>query len=125
MRRILSALALTAAAAMVMVPTAANAAEVRAPYARAAAAVDSTGVLLHEKNIVSVSKAALGRYCVTVDPSVDVTQAIITVSESDYRISQEDPNPTPTCGSATNTVTVRLADRLGNYADGDFTLVVH
>jgi hypothetical protein len=126
-RRILTALVLTAAAAMALIPSAAAAAEIRAPYARAGVDMSSSGEVLFEKNIERAWKPenTTGRYCVTVAPSVDVTQAFISVSEKSYRSSHHYTTANNACGLAANTVYIVLTDEDRVAANGSFVLIVH
>jgi hypothetical protein len=59
---------------------AAQADSIVAPYARAAAVVDSSGQLLQTKNVTSLTKSGTGHYYVTVADTIDTSTASLQVT---------------------------------------------
>ncbi|MGI5282127.1 hypothetical protein ACQEVF_02240 [Nonomuraea polychroma] len=68
-----------AATGLVMAAGPAAQAELRAPYARAAAIVESDGTLTNGKNVTRSWRLGVGRYCVQVARGVDVTGSLMQV----------------------------------------------
>ncbi|MFC4116387.1 hypothetical protein [Nonomuraea zeae] len=124
-RTVAGGLALAAAGLVLASGSAANA-DVRAPYARAAAIVDSDGELNNGKNIIKTWRAATGQYCVQVDYDVDVRDAVIQITP---RYALRLPhiayrNPSPSCHKA-NTISVNVYNTsTGRLADGGFDLSI-
>ncbi|MEV0621747.1 hypothetical protein AB0I81_51065 [Nonomuraea sp. NPDC050404] len=114
------------AAAAIMAPATAHAAD--APYAQAYAIVAADGTLQSSKNIASVTKYDTGKYCIAVDPSVTVTSStpIQATARSGSRTISAYNWPNTECNNkATNTVTVftfRASD--GTRVDTQFYLTI-
>ncbi|MDH6580261.1 hypothetical protein [Kitasatospora sp. MAP5-34] len=98
-----------------------------APYAQAAAVVNSDGSVNRSKGIAGVTKPAVGRYCVELeDKEVDVTRLVpvatlqYTSFEYGIRISMW---PDPTCGNRTDTFLV-ITGKTNVWEDRAFSIVI-
>ncbi|MEV4176000.1 hypothetical protein [Nonomuraea sp. NPDC049709] len=102
-------------------------ADIYAPYARAAAIVDTDGTLNNHKNVTASSRVAKGHYCVRIGRSVDVTGGLIQITP---RVPNRLPyiayrNPSALCDHAENTLAVVVYDpTTGHLADGGFDVAV-
>ncbi|GAA1239940.1 hypothetical protein GCM10009665_33500 [Kitasatospora nipponensis] len=101
--------------------------KVTAPYAQAAAVVNSDGSINRSKGIAGVTKPAVGRYCVELeDKSLDVTRLVpvatlqYTAFEYNIRISMW---PDPVCGTRTDTFLV-ITGKPGVWEDQAFSIVI-
>ncbi|MGP3637541.1 hypothetical protein ACTU45_30085 [Streptomyces sp. 24-1644] len=98
---------------------------ITSPYAQAAADVQGDGTLLRAKNIDAVRRIDVGRYCVKVNNTVDVSKSIVQVELPSHLTRTYTTSPTPECGNAANTVYVRTFTTGGAaYIDIPFTVAV-
>ncbi|GII89040.1 hypothetical protein Ssi03_70300 [Sphaerisporangium siamense] len=112
------------ATAAVLAPTAAQAAG-PSPYAQAAAAVKVDGTLDHGKNIVSVSRASAGRYCVRVGSDIDLSKEVVHITLwNSLGTTHGAYLPHPLCGSQPNTILVAFNTAAGAAADAAFYLSI-
>nr|WSX53993.1 hypothetical protein OG409_36795 [Streptomyces sp. NBC_00974] len=102
-------------------------AKVTAPYAQAAAVVNSNGSVNRSKGIEAVTKPATGHYCVELeDKDLDIRKLVPNATlqynsfEYDVRISMW---PHPSCGTRTDTFLV-ITGKPGVYEDASFSIVV-
>jgi len=96
------------ATAAILVPTAAQAAA-PSPYAQAAAAVRSNGTLDHGKNIVSVSRFSVGRYCVRVGADINLAREVVHVTPwNNYNKTYGIWTPHSHCNNQVNTILVAI-----------------
>ncbi|MGW1404667.1 hypothetical protein [Streptomyces sp. NPDC002403] len=100
---------------------------VKAPYAQAAATVQSNGTIHNAKGIEAVKRLNAGEYCVTFsDTDLRVSKSIIqATANSANRILQVTWGDAHGCGSAQNVVKVNASDQNGTKADSWFTVSVH
>ncbi|MEV4558265.1 hypothetical protein AB0K51_14915 [Kitasatospora sp. NPDC049285] len=101
--------------------------KVTAPYAQAAAVVNSDGSINRSKGIAGVTKPAVGRYCVELeDKALDVTRLVpvatlqYTSFEYGIRISMW---PDPVCGTRSDTFLV-ITGKPGVWEDQAFSIVI-
>lgn len=106
---------------------AAPGAKVTAPYAQAAAVINSDGSVNRSKGIAAVTKPSTGNYCVELeDKDLDITKLVPSATlqrktfDYDVQISMW---PDPTCGSRTDTFLV-LTGRPGAFGDAAFSIVI-
>lgn len=100
---------------------------VKAPYAQAAATVQSNGTISNAKGIEAVRHLATGEYCVTFsDTDLKVSKSIIqATANSGNRILQVTWGSNIGCGSAQNVVKVNATDQNGAKGNSWFTISVH
>lgn len=127
MRRTAAVLAGTAALSAVLIPQAVAApAEIIAPNARAAAEVNSLGVLQRQKNVIDSHRVSQGLYCVIVNPSanINLSSALILANGGPTTTSVSIiGKPTQACNNRRDAITVvTLKDALPE--DSNFTLAV-
>ncbi|MFJ7272334.1 hypothetical protein ACIQV3_37855 [Streptomyces sp. NPDC099050] len=113
---------------LAVLPGAASADDIDAPYARAAAKVSIDARLLHAKNVeaVTLGTGSAGVYCVRVSSAAvpDLSTAAVVASLGTRgQISTIDA-PHAFCNNAANTVTVLTHNDQGIFADKAFTLAV-
>ncbi|MCK2212274.1 hypothetical protein MF672_000450 [Actinomadura sp. ATCC 31491] len=125
-RALAGCLALAAAGLVTAAGTAAHA-DLRAPFARAAAIVDPDGSLVDGKNVYRSWRSGTGQYCVQVAHYVDTMEALIQITPRHagrlphiaYRF------PSAQCSNQTNTVAVNVTStHSGHLADGGFDLLI-
>ncbi|MEV4976393.1 hypothetical protein [Streptomyces scopuliridis] len=123
---------LLAAAGIVLAGTTAGVAyavadNVKAPYAQAAATVQSNGHIKNAKGIESVNRLRAGEYCVTFsDKDLKVANSIIQATpNSGNRILQVTWGDSQGCGSGQNVVKVNTTNYDGAKSDSWFTISVH
>ncbi|MFI6922994.1 hypothetical protein ACIBIZ_23825 [Nonomuraea spiralis] len=100
-------------------------ADLKAPYARAAAIVDADGELNNGKNVVKSWRASIGRYCVQIERQVAASGALVQLTS---RAPRRLPfvayrNPSAICNEP-NTITIGVYDVDGRLADGGFDLSI-
>ncbi|MEU0991715.1 hypothetical protein [Streptomyces sp. NPDC005953] len=124
-RRISLAVAVGAVASLPLTATSAAAADLDAPNARAAAKVSAAGTLLSGKNVVSSQRVAKGRYCVKVNSTVSLRNAVVLATPNSGRQTTIDVRraPTGTCGFDARSITVYTYNA-GYYANTWFTVAV-
>ncbi|MFF2026929.1 hypothetical protein ACFVW2_34730 [Streptomyces sp. NPDC058171] len=124
-RRMSLAVAVGAVALLPLTATSAAAADLDAPNARAAAKVSADGTLVSGKNVVSSQRVAKGRYCVKVNSSVPLRNAVVLATPNSGRQTTLDVRraPTGTCGFDTSSITVYTYNA-GYYANTWFTVAV-
>lgn len=122
------ALALGAVTSLTVLSGTAAAADIDAPYARAAAKVSTDAKLLGAKNVQSVTRGTgAGVYCVKVAPNAvnDLANAAIVATLNNYRGEITALGaPHSYCGNNANTITVVTSDSSGKGADRPFTVAV-
>ncbi|MGW7198908.1 hypothetical protein [Streptomyces chryseus] len=125
------ALVLAAVALVPALAGAAAAADLYAPHARAAAKVSSTGVLLAEKNVSSVTRSTAqvnntGVFCVKVsDPDIVVKDAAIVATVNNNRaMITAYGGAHGWCTNDPDTITIVLTDSAGAAVDAPFTVAV-
>ncbi|MFJ6010728.1 hypothetical protein [Streptomyces sp. NPDC092952] len=122
------ALALGAVASLTVLSGTASAADIDAPYARAAAKVSADAGLLGTKNVQSVARGTgVGTYCVKVESRAvsDLSNAAILATLNNFRGEITAIGaPHAYCGNAANTITVVTSDSAGKAADRPFTVAV-
>ncbi|MER5326926.1 hypothetical protein [Streptosporangium roseum] len=98
-----------------------------APYAQAAAVVNSDGSINRAKGIVAVTKPAVGKYCVELeDKELDITRLVpsatlqYTSFEYGIRVSMW---PDPVCGTRKDTFLV-ITGMPNKWEDRAFSIVV-
>ncbi|GGZ35509.1 hypothetical protein GCM10010387_31970 [Streptomyces inusitatus] len=124
-RRISLAIAIGAVVSLPLTVTSATAADLDAPNARAAAKVSAAGTLVSGKNVVSSQRVAKGRYCVRVNSTVSLRNAVVLATPNSGRQTTLDVRraPTGTCGFDASSITVYTYNA-GYYADTWFTVAV-
>ncbi|GAA2245354.1 hypothetical protein GCM10010232_35480 [Streptomyces amakusaensis] len=124
-RRTSLAIAVGAAISLPLTVTSATAADLDAPNARAAAKVSAAGTLVSGKNVVSSQRVAKGRYCVRVNSTVSLRNAVVLATPNSGRQTTLDVRraPTGTCGFDASSITVYTYNA-GYYADTWFTVAV-
>lgn len=97
-----------------------------APYARAAARIAANGTIIHSKNVVTVSRPYIGRYCIRVADNINLNNAVAyATSESSYGVAKVTTSPTTDCSNAPNTLTVMSTYEYNNtWADYPFMVTV-
>lgn len=102
-------------------------AKVTAPYAQAAAVINSDGSINRSKGISNVTKPGVGKYCVELeDKSLDLTKLVpvatlqYTSFEYGIRISYW---PHPDCGTRADTIHV-ITGMPNKWVDQAFGIVV-
>ncbi|MFF4181509.1 hypothetical protein [Streptomyces sp. NPDC001750] len=122
------ALALGAVTSLTVLSGTASAADIDAPYARAAAKVSADAKLLDTKNVQSVTRGTgTGVYCVKVAPKAvnDLANAAIIATLNNFRGEITAIGaPHSYCGNNANTITVITSDSSGKGADRPFTVAV-
>ncbi|MES9512037.1 hypothetical protein ABWJ92_37580 [Streptomyces sp. NPDC000609] len=100
---------------------------VKAPYAQAAATVQSNGTISNAKGIESVKRINTGEYCINfADADLKVSKSILqATANSANRILQVTWGSGIGCGSAQNTAKVNVSNENGTKADSWFTISVH
>lgn len=114
------------AAGVVLAPTVAQAAA-PSPYAEAAAAVNTNGTLAYGKDIVSVTRPSLGRYCITTGSDIDLSTAAVqvTLRGTLNRTYAAWTTPRPECDNRADTVTVAInTSNTVTAVDGAFFLTI-
>ncbi|MFH8520631.1 hypothetical protein ACH4CE_37450 [Streptomyces gelaticus] len=101
--------------------------DVKAPYAQAAATVQSNGTIHNAKGIESVKRINPGEYCINfADADLKVSKSILqATANSTNRIIQVTWGSEHGCGSAQNTAKVNTTNENGTKADSWFTISVH
>ncbi|MEU9760836.1 hypothetical protein [Streptomyces sp. NPDC047985] len=121
-------LALAAATSLTVLSGTASAADIDAPYARAAAKVSSDAKLLGTKNVQSVTRgSAAATYCVKVASRAvsNLSTAAIVATLNNFRGEITAIGaPHSYCGNAAHTITVVTSDSSGKGADRPFTVAV-
>ncbi|MFD5422633.1 hypothetical protein ACFWJT_32040 [Streptomyces sp. NPDC127069] len=120
------ALVVAGAASVSVLSGVAVAADLNAPYARAAAKVAADGTLLEGKNVASVTRAGAGTYCVKVsDAAIDLASAAVVATLNNNRGEITAIGaPHGYCGNATDTITVVTSNSAGTGTDRPFTVAV-
>ncbi|WP_055480499.1 hypothetical protein [Sphaerimonospora mesophila] len=113
------------AATAILTPTTAYAAA-PSPYAQAAAAVQADGTLAYGKNIVSVSRWGVGRYCVRVGADIDLAREVVQVTPwKDYNKTYGVWTPHSHCKNQVNTLLVAINESdTKQPADAGFYLTI-
>ncbi|MEW9552179.1 hypothetical protein [Nonomuraea sp. NPDC050783] len=126
-RALAGCLALAAAGLVTTAAGTAAHADIRAPFARAAAIVDPDGALIDEKNVYRSWRSGTGQYCVQVAHYVDTREALIQLTPRHvgrlpfiaYRF------PSEQCGRQINTIAVEVISvRSGSRVDGGFDMLI-
>ncbi|RJL30114.1 hypothetical protein [Bailinhaonella thermotolerans] len=122
-------IALAALASAVTVPTAGAAAAADAPpaadapHAQVAGVIHANGAIKYAKNIVSVSRPAVGVYC--VHTNMDVTRTVPSATPwYTGRIVSASVDPSAQCGNRTDTVRVVVTDSAGRRENSAFSLIL-
>ncbi|GGV94483.1 hypothetical protein GCM10015535_59990 [Streptomyces gelaticus] len=122
------ALALGAATSLTVLSGTASAADIDAPYARAAAKVAGNATLLGGKNVQSVTRGSgVGVYCIKVPSRAvsDLSTAAIVATLNNFRGEITAIGaPHSYCGNDANTITIVTSDSSGKGADRPFTVAV-
>ncbi|MEV0999929.1 hypothetical protein [Nonomuraea sp. NPDC050202] len=126
LRRTLMGCLTLAAAGLATIAGPAAHADLKAPYARAAAIIDADGSLNESKNVVKAWRASTGRYCVQLAHYIDARSSLIQLTPRHalrlphiaYR------HPSLTC-EEDNTITINVySTHTGRLADSGFDLLV-
>ncbi|MFI6288005.1 hypothetical protein ACIBCM_25205 [Streptomyces sp. NPDC051018] len=125
------ALVLGAVTSLTVLSGTATAADIDAPYARAAAKVSADATLLDTRNVDSVTRGtgttARGVYCVNVNRRAvaDLSTAAIVATLSNFRGEITAIGaPHAYCGNSAGAITVVTSDSSGTPADRPFTVAV-
>jgi hypothetical protein len=121
-------LAGAAAALAVGVSGSANAVPdtMNAPYAQAAARINTNGAIQASKGIDTVTHPQVGTYCVSFTKTLNLAQTApqATVESADFGVISVITRPHGWCGSEQGTLTVIIRGQDGLRKDLPFTLAI-